>query len=548
MTMIKVSKRELLKLIGKPLDDETLKDRISMIGTDLEYVQDDEVSVEIFPNRPDMLSCQGLARALSSFIGVKTGLKNYKIQKSNKQLLVDKSVKDIRPYTVCAIVKNLKLNDEKLKEIIDIQEKLHIGIGRNRKKVAIGIYPSEVISYPIRFEALAPEKIRFKPLESNIEMSAKDILEKHPKGKEYAHLLEGKEKYPIFIDSKNKILSMPPIINSNDTGKVTESTKEIFIECSGFSFESCKITLNILVTMFADIGGEIYSMDLIYPDKTYESPDLTPRKMKLDVSYINKLTGLELSEAEIRELLEKMGFGYENKKVLVPAYRSDILHQIDLAEEVAIAYGYENFIEEIPNVSTIGAEDPLEIFKKKIVYLLTGLDLIETNTYHLTNLNDHNEKMDNKTEVVEIQESKSSEYSVLRSWMIPSLLKVLSENRHNSYPQNIFEIGTTFKINKETETGVEESQRLAVLLSDAKTDFTHIKQILDAIFLNLDLEYSIEETEHNSFIPGRVGRISVKGKKIAYIGEIHPKVLVNFGLENPVAALEINITELSKLM
>ena len=218
-------------------------------------------------------------------MGKKTGLKKYKINKLKKEdkVIIDSSVKNVRPYTACAIVRNLKLNDEKIKEIIEIQEKLHITIGRNRKKIAIGIYPLEKIKLPITFKALEPDKIKFIPLETDKEMSGLQILQRHPAGKDYAHLLAGKEKFPIFIDANKNILSMPPVINSHLTGKITEKTKDVFIECSGFDFSILSKCLNIIVTSLADMGGEIYPMELKYKNKRI-TPNLTSEKTKISFS------------------------------------------------------------------------------------------------------------------------------------------------------------------------------------------------------------------------------------------------------------------------
>lgn len=552
MPTITLNKEVLEKLVGKKLALDELKDRISMLGTDLEKIEGNEIVVEVFPNRPDMLSEQGFARALSSFIGVKTGLRKYKVNKPgrNYKVIVEAPVKKVRPYTACAIVKNLKFDDEKIREIIQIQEKMHISMGRNREKLAIGIYPLEDITLPIRYTAKKPEEIKFIPLESNKEMNGLQILQRHPAGREYAHLLEGLDVFPIFIDAKDDILSMPPIINSHKTGKISEKTKDVFIEFSGFDYDVLSKGLNILVTALADMGGDIYEMELEDGKKKIMSPDLRPIEWEFDFEYAKKMIGLDLSESEIKKLLEKMGYDYnsKNKKVFVPAYRTDILHQIDFAEDIAIAYGYENFEPEIPNVSTIGELSKFEEFKSRIANALAGLGLIETNTYNITNKDDHNKKMLFESDVVELENALTKEYGVLRSWMIPSLMKVLSENTNREYPQNIFETGRIFKKDKNTETGVQENDRLGVVLCSQNVDFTRIKQAFDALMNALDIKYESKETEHNSFIPGRVARISVKNKGVAYIGEIHPQVLENFGIEMPVAGFELNLTDLYDTM
>ncbi|MFH0868455.1 MAG: phenylalanine--tRNA ligase subunit beta [Candidatus Woesearchaeota archaeon] len=544
MPTININRKVFEKLVGKKLPTENLKDRISYLGTDLESVDENEIVVEIFPNRPDMLSVQGLARAFSSFIGAKTGLRQYKVEPSREKVIIDSSVADVRPYTACAIVKNMQFDDEKIKEVIDIQEKLHITYGRNRKKAAIGIYPFEKIKLPIRFTAKKPEEIKFQPLEFPREINGRQILSQHPAGRDYAHLLDGMSKFPIFIDANNEILSMPPIINSHKTGKISEKTKDVFIECSGFDFNVLKKCLNMIVTALAEMGGKIYSMELIYGNKKIISPDLNPEEIRVDVSYINKLLGLNLKENEIKRLFERMGYGYSNKHAIIPAYRADIIHQADLAEDIAISYGYENFESVIPNVATIAQEDKFEIFKNKISNLLAGLDLIETSTYNLTNKDFQCRRMNIEVPLISLANSISSDYGVLRAWVLPSLMEILRNNKHYEYPQKIFTIGTIFKENIKFDTNIGENDRLAIAIASEKTDYTKIRQILDYLFRSLGLKYEITEAEHKSFIEGRLGRVLVDGKKVAYIGEINPLVLQNWELEVPVAAFELNLTEL----
>ena len=364
MPTVRLNRKEVESLLSKKVSLEVLKDRISMIGTDLEEINDNEIIVEIFPNRPDMLSEQGFARALSSFMGIKTGLKSYKVKKSIYKVEIDKSVSNVRPNTVCAVVKNLELTDEKIKSLIQIQEKIHVTYGRNRRKASIGIYPLEKIKFPLKYLALSPEKIIFRPLESEKRLSAIEILKNHPTGKEFAHLLKNFSSYPVFIDSNTEILSMPPIINSYNTGKITESTKDVFIECSGFSLETLNKVLNILVTALADMNGEIYEVTVIKNSKKEVYPNLKPEMMPINKDYVNKILGLNLKDQDIKKLLERMGYGIKGKKVLVPRYRTDILHEIDLVEDIAIAHGYENLKPLIPNVSTVAEEYSINKFKE----------------------------------------------------------------------------------------------------------------------------------------------------------------------------------------
>ena len=523
-----------------------MQEQIHMFGTPLESLTKDEIEIEIFPNRPDLLSMHGYLRAFLGFLGKKKGLKQYKINKPEKdyQITIDKSVLEVRPYTACAIIKNIKFTDDKIKEVIDIQEKIHNTFGRNRKKIAIGIYPLEKIKLPIKYLAEDPNKIKFVPLEANKEMTGKQILSQLSTGRDYAHLLRDKKEYPIFTDANNEILSMPPIINSHKTGKISEKTKDIFIECSGFDINSLKKTLNILVTMFADLGGEIYQMNIKHPKTNYTTPDLTPEKAKLDTNHVNKLLGIKLDDKQIKNNLEKMGYNYNKGNVEIPAWRTDILHEHDIIEDVAIAYGYDNFTPEIPEVATIGQENPIEISKRKISQILQGLNMLETSSYHLTTKDSQFKKTNKKPEnIIEIEDSKT-EYNIIRQDLIHYALKILSENNDAEYPQQIFELGRIFSLDKKAETGIKESENLCVSIASPTTNFTEIKQILDYLMRMLDKEYRIENSENSYFIDGRCGKIIVNKKEIGFIGEINPNILSNLKIKMPISSFEINIDEL----
>lgn len=534
MANVKFSRKEFEKRAGKI--DEEMQEKIALFGTPLESLTDDEVEIEIFPNRPDLLSLQGYLRSFLAFLGKKKS-REYEVKKPEKDyaVIIDKSVKEIRPFTVCAIVKNLKFDDERIKEIIDIQEKLHSTFGRNRKKIAIGIYPLEKIKLPIKYSAESPGKIKFIPLEMNQEMDGRQILSRHPAGRAYAHLLEGQKKFPVFRDAEGNVLSMPPIINSQLTGKITEETKEVFIECSGFDLNAQEKALNILVCALADMQGQVYSMKLDYGSKKMITPNLEPEKTKIKIENVNRLLGIDLKEKEIKTLLEKMGHSYNKGTVESPAYRTDILHEVDIIEDIAIAYGYENFEAEIPEISTIGEINSVEIKKQKIAEILIGLGLLEVSTYHLTKKEDI-KKTNVRGKTTAVLESKT-DYNILRPCLLVNSLRILSENIDAKYPQKIFELGRIFTEN------LDEKEKLCVVVS-GDTDFTEIKQVLDYLMRMLNVEYKIEETEHSCFIKGRAGKIVKGDKEIGVLGEVAPSIIKSWHLKMPAVALEIEIGEL----
>ncbi|MBT3865721.1 phenylalanine--tRNA ligase subunit beta [Candidatus Woesearchaeota archaeon] len=536
MPKITLNKKDTLKLIGKNISDKQLSEAIPLMGTDLEHISKNEIEVEIFPNRPDMLSEEGFARAMSSFLGIKTGLKTYKVNKSNYKYKVDSKVKSVRPYCTAAVVKGLKFNKDSLLSLMNLQDKLHTTHGRNRKKVAMGVHDLSKIRFPLTYTT-KPKSFKFRALEDRQEKTIQRILEEHPKGKDYAHLLNKKE-VPIWIDAKDQVLSMPPIINSEET-KVTIDTKDIFLDLTGTDPIAIDQALNILVTALVDRGGKIYSVN--------NTPNLNPKKIKININRLNKLLGTNLAKSQISKLASKMGLSYSqsNSTMLYPAYRADILSEVDITEDIAIAYGYNNFKTSLPNISTIAEEEPFERFKNQIGEICIGLNLQEVSSYHLSNKEDETTKMNTKVQTVKVINSISNEYNVLRPWIIPSLMNILKINRHNEYPQNLFEMGKVF-IRK--GINIEEPTRLGITLCNHNTDFTEARKVLDAIFSSLGLIPKYENTEHDSFIPGRVARVSINNKKVAYIGELHPEVIKNFNMDMPVAAIELNLSEIHKIL
>lgn len=280
MPKVEFSTKEVRNLLGKESTPETetkyLRERIPMLGVDVESMDDEKIVLEIFPNRPDMLSVEGFSRALSAFIGIKPGMKRYNVTENNinenninenktsgVELFIDPSVCNVRPYISAAVIRNVKLDEDSLKSIMDIQEKLHITHGRGRKKVAIGVHNLDAFEQPLQYKASGPNEVKFRPLNFEKEIYLDEIINLHPKGKEFSHLLKNFGKYPVITDKNGKVLSMPPIINSELT-KVTEKTKNLFIEITGTDSKAVNQALNMIVTSIKDrCSGEICSVTLI---------------------------------------------------------------------------------------------------------------------------------------------------------------------------------------------------------------------------------------------------------------------------------------------
>jgi len=546
MPTIELSYRDLCRLVGKKLSIEELGEVIHYAKSGIDAVNGDALTVKVEDtNRPDLWSAEGIAREIKGRINPK-GCPKYGVKQSNVVVNVDKKNKTVRPYTVCAVVKNLKIDVDTLSQIIQLQEKIHVTFGSNRKEVAMGIYDYDRIKPPIKFTTFKPEGIKFAPLDFEEEMTLKEILEKHPKGKEFVHLLAAHDEYPIFIDANNEVLSMPPIINSNYSGKITEKTKNAFIECSGFNLKFLIPALNVVVAALADRGAEIQSVKVIYPKKNMITPDLTPKKTSIDIDYINKVSGLKLSGKEICKLLEQANYDAElkGKKIdlLYPAYRQDIMHPRDIVEDVVISYGYNKIEPVVPKLKTESGIAEKEIFSNKVSEIMTSIGFQEILSYTLTNKENLFSKMNLKEEnIVEIENAVSANWNVFRSWLLPSLMEFYSNNQHVKYPQNIFEIGNVVLIDEKQETKTRDVRKLAVAIADSKVKYEEIVAALDTLLNKLNVKYSLKRTKHESFIEGRVADIFVKNKSIGFIGEIHPTVLKNWKVEMPVVAFEIDL-------
>ena len=263
MPTVEFDTRELISLLGKNYDTEELKGIIPQLGVDMKSIDAEQIVIEVFPNRPDMLSIEGFGRALKGFMGIETGLIRYDITDSNINLFVDPSVSDIRPYIAAGIIRDLDLDDQKLKSLMDLQEKLHITHGRNRKKVAIGVHDLDHIEPPFTYKAVKPGEIRFIPLDMIEKLNLDQILQKHPKGREFAFVLDDFSRYPIIVDKNSQVLSFPPIINGELT-RVTGETRNLFIEVTGTSKMAVNQALNIIMTSIADRGGKIYNVSVCY--------------------------------------------------------------------------------------------------------------------------------------------------------------------------------------------------------------------------------------------------------------------------------------------
>ncbi len=549
MPTIEVSYSDLCELIGKEIPIEKLKQHILFAKAEIDAVNGDLLKIDSKDtNRPDLWSAEGIARELRGRLTDDKGLPEYKIEKSNVIVKVDEKVSKFRPLTVCAVAKNLKMNKTSLSQLIQLQEKVSGTFGRGRNEVAIGVYDLSKIKSPITYTTAKLDK-KFVPLDFEEELTIKEILEKHPKGKEFGHLVKGFKEIPIFIDSAGEVLSIPPIINSNHTGKVTEDTREVFIECSGFDFKFLMPALNVIAAALIDRGAKVESVKVVYGKKPIHTPDFTPKKTSVDVDFVNKVSGLNLSAKDVAKLLEQARYKTSVKgrkiELFYPAYRQDIMHQRDVVEDVIISYGYNKIEPEIISKKTKGRINDLEIFCEGIAKKMVKLGFQEILSYTLTNKDFLFNRMNLKEEkIVEIENPISVNWNVFRNWLLPSLMEFFSHNQHVNYPQKIFEIGDVILIDMKKETKTKDVRKVSAAIADSRISYSDLASLLDALLSNLHVNYELKKSKHPSFIDGRAVDVIMNNKRIGFIGEIHPIVLKNWKLEMPVVAFEINLDEL----
>ncbi|MDO8537387.1 MAG: phenylalanine--tRNA ligase subunit beta [archaeon] len=546
MPTIECNVNDLNKLLGKDYSIEELRELVNFAIAEIDAVEGDTLKIDVkTSNRPDLWSVEGIARAIVGRIGTQKGIPKIEIKKGNNQIIVEESIAKVRPFIAAAIAKNVEISEEFLIQLIQLQEKVDGSFGRKREHESIGIYDFDKIVFPITYKAVKPESITFLPLNYETQLNLEQILERHPKGKEYAHLLKQFNEYPILIDGKKQVLSFPPIINSQHSGKVTTQTKNLFIEVTGLNQNMVLTALNVLTQALSDRGASIESIKCVYGKKTIETPDFSPKKIELTLEEVNDLSGLNLTQKQAIDLLEKSRYEAktDGKKIVAhyPAYRQDILHSVDAIEDIIVSYGYNEVEPEILKAFTIGKErneaKELEIARDVCI----GLELQEVLTFALTSKETQEKKLNLKEEeFVELANPMNASLNVFRKRLTPELLNFLASNQHASFPQKIFELGNCLSIDLSKETKVAEKNTLCIMLSHTKTDFTEIKSHLEAFASNYGIQFELKELNNEFLINGRSAEISTQFGK-GFIGELSPEVLNNFGIKSKATVLELPI-------
>lgn len=531
-------------------DLEYTIDMLPFLGLDIEYRDDKCIRLEYSPNRPDFSTFYGISRALNGLLGKEVGIPKFKLIENRKNFInVDSSVSNIRPYIASIVARGHKLNDNTIKQMVSMQEDLHNGIGRKRSKASIGLHNLDTIEFPLDYTT-RPGNLSFTPLHHSSSLTLSEVLEKTESGKKFRELLLG-SIYPVLMDSRGNLLSFPPVINAEYT-RIKGGVKNLLVEVTGVDKTTVdKVLANIAATL-ADIGFSLETVTINQDSNTttsFNSMENT-RLDNIKTDYINKKLGLSLSNEDVILCLRKSRLDAKvtdasNINCMIPSYRIDIFNPMDIVEEVAIGYGIYNMEPTLPEFTLYGNQSRQNHYFDKIRQALVGMGLIENINFILSNKDIHLRRMKiEKSDFFTVNNSKSEEHDILRRSLLPSLLFSLSKNIHEEYPQKLFEIGQVFVPEQENS----EKWNLCCATAFNGVTFTEIRGILQTLMeICLGTTFETKAAEHSSFISGRSADIFYKGKTVGQIGEVSPLLIDSFKIKMPVAAFDLDLTELLQI-
>ena len=617
MPVVDVDPDELRELTGhgEKSKEELLDD---LFGLGIEYEGETDAGafeLEFAPDRLDRLSVEGIARSLRYQYGEDRGVYIPDTTDAEWTIEVEESVPDERPYVTGAIVRGLDLDEAELESLIQLQEKLHATMGRQRAKGAIGVHDLTMLKPAgdtaddkrIGYRGVEPDGDTFVPLDDDAERTPAGVLAEHPVGDTYGHLVEGLDRYPAIYDAVG-LFSFPPVINGRRT-EVEASTRDLFVEMTGTDQWTIDRMLTIVCYALDARGGQLEAVDVEYGDRTLHRPDLSTTTKAVSHERIESTLGVDLAGETVLDLLERAGLdastddGVERGagsglpaadavedleledvptraadsrsdltdtesadgsaaadtstadeagltyEVEIPPYRVDVRHPMDVVDDVGRAYGFNDLEPRYPDVATVGGRTDASRLEEAARDALVGLGFEDLLNFHLTSEPALFDRMGlspdadavGAREPPVITEPYSDEYTVVRTWALPSLLEVLENNTHRAYPQDLAEIGLVAAEDHDEPTNVAEHRSVAAVLARADASYEDAKARLQAVARAFGTELSTPPTDHPSFIDGRTAEVVLDGEAVGVVGELHPRVLVEHDLELPVAGFEFRL-------
>jgi len=555
MAVVEVELDELNRLVRRDMSRDETIDELFSLGVEFEGEGEEGLQFEVVPDRPDRLSVEGLARSLRYQFGDDRGVHVPKIGESDYKIRVEGDV-EARPYIVGAVIRDVDLSGGVLDSLIQLQEKLHTTLGRRRNKGAIGVHDLTMLKGDeIVYRDLEPDEDTFVPLEIGDaearEMTPGEVMEDHPVGKEYARVLEGAERVPAIYDDIG-MFSFPPVINGKRT-EVREDSRDLLVEMTGTDEWTIDKMLNILVYALDDRGATIEEVEVEYDDRRTLKPNLETERKTVRHERIESVLGVEILPDEVKDLLERSGmdaaeFGDSERKyeVTIPPYRTDIMHPLDVVDDIGRAYGFNELEPRYPDVSTVGGLSDSTRLENAVRKQLVGLGFQDLLNFVLTDDGScyTDMRLDVPDDTVRVANPYSEDYSVVRGWLLPSLVSVLANNTHREYPQDIAEVGFCARQDDDENTGVREETHVAAVVCSTDAGYEEAKSRLVSLVEDFDAELRTPATEHPSFIDGRAAEIVIDDEEAGVIGELHPEILAEREILQPTAAFEFDIDAL----
>jgi len=551
MPKIEVSRSDLFSMarIDDP-GDEKLADLLSLVKGEIDSSAGDELKIELNDtNRPDLWCVEGIARALRC---ANSGPEKHlsKLPDPLVEIFVDTELENIRPYVAAFTACGWAPDEKELEALIGVQEKLAASFGRNRKTAGAGFYLLDEIEFPVRYRAVS-SSTSFVPLGSDREMTLEEILRETETGRTYAHILSDAELMPLLEDSNDNVLSFPPILNSATTGRVRAGDSRLFCEVTGTDWETVQLTATILACNLQDRGAEILPIRVnypdLYPEKTVVSPVVFHDSMTSSLDYISSILGIAIDPGTASEALLRMDYASvecdgNTLTAIMPPYRRDGIHAVDMIEDIAVSLGLSSFAPLLPAQFTLGRCAPVEDLADAVRLLLIGADCEEILRPVLTSRKKIEELSRTPLPPVRIANPMTAEYGVVRNTLLPGLLEVESTSAHAAYPHRIFETGEVLSKTAEGECRTEIL--LTCLVCGNKADLGDVHSIIGSVCHDRNLEMSLSVADDARFIPGRCASIIINGSVSGVIGELHPSILDEWGISRPASAFEIALTAL----
>ncbi|MDD3824026.1 MAG: phenylalanine--tRNA ligase subunit beta [Sphaerochaetaceae bacterium] len=560
MPKIEVHEKLFNSLLGNSYDDAQLEAMFPVAKAELDGHDTKEGLYKIElndTNRPDLWSAAGVARQLAAYRDGNVVQYDFfstaeeRIDSEGRRLVVHESAGLVRPYSIGFAATGKVVDEEILLNLIQSQEKLCNNFGRKRKTIAMGVYRSDLITYPVHFEGADPDTAHFVPLHMEEDLTLREICTKHPKGLEYGYIVADKPVFPFLYDDEHEVLSFPPVINSARIGAVEVGDEHLFFEFSGTGLDDLLLAASIVACDCADMGFTILPVTCEFPYDTPYGREITvpyyfQEPAACELGFLRKMLGTPLTGEEVVGSLRRMGvFSLCDEKMVyitVPEYRNDFLHPVDIVEDVMIGYGLGNFSPELPSDSTVGRLTDAESFARKAKEIMVGLGFQEMMYNYLGSKREYIDNMHvDGSQYIQIANPMSENYEYVRPSVIPSLLESESVSAHAVYPHQIFEVGKVAFLDDSDNSGTTTRNYLGFLGASSDMGFNQLSSQVSTLFYFLNREYVMEEMVDPRFIEGRCGKLVSGGKCVGLFGEVHPSVLESWGITMPTVACEIDL-------